>query len=55
VTVQEKRACLASLRLSPMREADIVEDLSQHLDDHGRESSAGRPSPGESQGAIGIR
>ena len=30
---QEVRARLSSLRLSPTREAEIVEELSQHLDD----------------------
>ena len=39
------RARLASLALSPAREADIVEELSQHLDDCYRESIAGGASP----------
>ena len=30
---QQVRAHLSSLRLSPTRESDIVEELSQHLED----------------------
>jgi putative ABC transport system permease protein len=38
------RQHLASLRLTPEREADIIEELSQHLDDRVRElTSAGQP------------
>ena len=40
-------ARLASLDLSPARETDIVEELSQHLDDRYRESIAGGASPEE--------
>src|SRR5687767_14292674 len=39
------RPRLSSLRLSPAREADIVEELSQHLDDRWREFIAGGASP----------
>ena len=38
---RELRARLASLRLSPAREAEIVEELAQDLDDHWRELVAG--------------
>jgi hypothetical protein len=41
------RPRLATLRLSPSREAEIVEELSQHLDDRWRELIAGRASPDE--------
>jgi len=37
----ELRARLSSLRLSPAREAEIIEELSQHLDDRRRELIAG--------------
>ena len=37
----ELRARLASLRLTPAREAAIVEELSQHLDDRRQELIAG--------------
>ena len=43
----ELRARLASLRLSPAREAEIVDELSQHLDDLYRESIAGGATPEE--------
>jgi predicted permease len=43
----ELRARLASLRLSPTREAEIVDELSQHLDDLYRESIAAGDSPEE--------
>jgi len=39
------RARLASLRLSPARENEIVDELSQHLDDRWRELIAGGASP----------
>jgi hypothetical protein len=35
------RGRLSGLRLSPTREAEIVEELSQHLDDRYRELIAG--------------
>jgi hypothetical protein len=38
---QHVRPRLASLRLSPTRENEIVEELSQHLDDRYRELIAG--------------
>ena len=39
------RARLSSLRLAPTREAEIVEELSQHLDDRWRELVAGGAAP----------
>src|SRR5687767_14301634 len=39
------RPRLASLRLSPTREHEIVEELSQHLEDRWRELIAGGASP----------
>jgi macrolide transport system ATP-binding/permease protein len=45
--VQEVRTRLSSLRLSPTREAEIVEELSQHLDDRWRELMAGGVSADE--------
>ncbi len=44
---REIRARLASLPLSPARETEIVEELSQHLDDRRRELIAGGASPDE--------
>jgi putative ABC transport system permease protein len=41
----EVRSRLSSLRLSPTRETEIVEELSQHLDDRWRELIAGGASP----------
>ena len=41
------RPRLSSLRLSPTREIEIVEELSQHLDDRWRELMAGGASPDE--------
>jgi predicted permease len=38
---------LSSLRLSPTREAEIIDELSQHLDDRYRELIAGGASPEE--------
>ena len=43
----EVRTRLSSLRLSPTREAEIVDELSQHLDDRYRELLAGGTSPDE--------
>jgi putative ABC transport system permease protein len=40
---------LSSLRLSPIREAEIVEELSQHLDDRYRELIASGASPEEAE------
>ena len=49
----ELRRRLASLRLSPTREAEIVEELSQHLDDRYSELIAGGASPAEARrGAL---
>ncbi len=44
---QHVRPRLSTLRLSPAREAEIVEELSQHLDDRWRELIAGGMSPDE--------
>jgi predicted permease len=44
---QEVRTRLSSLQLSPTRESEIVEELSQHLDDRWRELIAGGASPDE--------
>jgi predicted permease len=44
---REVRARLAPLDLAPAREADIVDELSQHLDDRWREAIAGGASPEE--------
>jgi putative ABC transport system permease protein len=41
------RSRLASLRLSPTRESEIIEELSQHLDDRWRELVAGGASEDE--------
>ena len=41
------RTRLSSLRLSPTRENEIVEELSQHLEDRWRELMAGGASPDE--------
>src|SRR5207244_1548195 len=43
----EVRKRLSSLRLSPAREAEIVEELSQHLEDRHRELIVGGASPEE--------
>src|SRR3954465_1188199 len=43
----EVRARLSSLRLSPTRQSEIVEELSQHLDDRWRELIAGGASRDE--------
>jgi putative ABC transport system permease protein len=44
---QHVRPRLSTLRLSPAREAEIVEELSQHLEDRYRELIAGGMSPDE--------
>ena len=44
---QHVRPRLSGLRLSPTREAEIVEELSQHLDDRYRELIASGMSPDE--------
>ena len=44
---QHVRPRLSGLRLSPTREAEIIEELSQHLDDHWRELIASGMSPDE--------
>lgn len=46
---QHVRPRLSSLRLSPAREAEIVEELSQHLDDRWRELIAGGAAPDEAE------
>jgi hypothetical protein len=43
---------LAGLQLSPTREAEIVEELTQHLDDHYAESLAGGATPEEAYRAA---
>jgi putative ABC transport system permease protein len=48
----ELRTRLAALQLKPEREADIVEELSQHLDDRWRELVAGGASPAEAKRTI---
>jgi len=45
----EVRKRLAPLRLSPTREAEIVDELSQHLDDRYRELLAGGASPDDAR------
>ena len=44
---REVRARLSSLRLSPTRETEIVDELSQHLEDRYGELIAGGASPEE--------
>ena len=44
---EDVRARLSALRLSAEREAEIVDELSQHLDDHYRELVAGGTPPEE--------
>src|SRR5215475_7018990 len=44
---QHVRPRLSGLRLSPTREAEIVEELSQHLEDRWRELIAGGATPDE--------
>lgn len=46
---REVRTRLSSLRLSPTRENEIVDELSQHLDDHYREMIAGGTLPKEAE------
>jgi putative ABC transport system permease protein len=46
------RARLSSLRLSPTREAEIIDELSQHLDDRYQESLAGGLSADEATRAA---
>ncbi len=48
----EIRQRLAGLRLEPAREAEIVEELSQHLDDYYAESLARGATPEEASGAA---
>jgi predicted permease len=45
----EVRTRLGSLKLSPTREAEIVDELSQHLDDRYREAIAGGASPQDAE------
>jgi predicted permease len=47
VWTREVRARLAALRLSPTREAEIVDELSQHLEDRYRELTAGGTLPAD--------
>src|SRR5687768_18607286 len=46
----EVRRRLSSLSLSPTREADVVDELSQHLEDRWRELVAGGASEDEATG-----
>lgn len=46
---QEVRTRLSTLRLSPTREAEIVQELSEHLDQHFRELIAAGESTGEAE------
>src|SRR5687767_7864535 len=46
---QHVRPRLSGLRLSPTREAEIVEELSQHLDERWRELIASGASPDEAE------
>ena len=48
------RPRLASLRLSPAREAEIVDELSQHLDDRRRELLTAGVAPDEAT-RLGAR
>src|SRR6478736_3764835 len=47
--VREVRSRLSSVRLSPVREAEIVDELAQHLDDRWRELIAGGQSAVEAE------
>jgi len=49
---QEIRRRLAELKLEPTREAEIVEELAQHLDDRYKELLASGNTPGESSRAA---
>ena len=49
------RSRSSPLRLSPTREAEIVDELSQHLDDRYRELIAGGASPDEADAADARR
>jgi predicted permease len=49
---QEIRQQLASLKLAPAHEAEIVEELTQHLDDHYEELLAGGAAPEEAYRAA---
>src|SRR5262245_13966710 len=49
---EEIRQRLASLKLEPAREAEIVEELWQHLEDHYAESLAGGATPEEAYSAA---
>ena len=51
---QHVRPRLSSLRLSPTRESEIVDELSQHLDDRWRELIAGGASPDEEIGRAHV-
>ncbi len=46
---QHVRSRLSGLRLSPTREAEIIEELSQHLDDRYQELISGGMSPDEAE------
>src|SRR5437868_7629382 len=46
---QEIREHLAALKLKPTREAEIVEELAQHLDDYYAELLSGGATPAEAK------
>jgi hypothetical protein len=50
---REVRTRLSSLQLSPTREREIIEELTQHLDDRWCELMAGGASPDEASGSTG--
>src|SRR5262245_2153198 len=49
---QEIRQCLANLGLAPMREAEIVEELSQHIEDRYAELLSNGATPEEASRAA---
>jgi putative ABC transport system permease protein len=49
---KEIRAAIAPLNLEPMREAELVEELSQHLRDRYEDMLAGGTSPEQAQGSL---
>ena len=46
---EEIRRRLADLKLDPAREAEIVEELAQHLEDRYRDLGAGGETPAEAE------
>lgn len=49
------RARLAALSIAPSREAEIVEELAQHLDDRWHELIASGKTPDEAARDVGAR